>query len=150
MSAAVRASAGRASRPPRLVASFDGVRPVRLAPPPVRHSRVRTTTTAAAAPRAPLPAPPSAGEVVEVECTAFGGRGVCKLPDSGFVIFCERAVPGERLLARVTAVKRGGRSAEAVKLSLVRASPDRIDAPCPHFDRCGGCTWQDLAYPAQL
>ena len=90
--------------------------------------------------------------MVEVECTglAFGGRGVCKLPDSGFVIFCERAVPGERLLARVTAVKRGGRFAEAVKLSLARPSPDRIDAPCPHFDRCGGCTWQDLAYPAQL
>lgn len=89
---------------------------------------------------------------MEVECTglAFGGRGVCKLPDSGFVIFCERAVPGERLLARVTAVKRGGRFAEAVKLSLARPSPDRIDAPCPHFDRCGGCTWQDLAYPAQL
>lgn len=149
----MRASAGRASRPPAPRREFRWC-PTRSsrASPPVRHSRVRTTTTAAAAPRAPLPAPPSAGDVVEVECTglAFGGRGVCKLPDSGFVIFCERAVPGERLLARVTAVKRGGRFAEAVKLSLVRASPDRIDAPCPHFDRCGGCTWQDLAYPAQL
>ena len=149
MSAAMRASAGRASRPSAPRRDFRWC-PTRCS---VRHpSRFRTTTTAAAAPRAPLPAPPSAGDVVEVECTglAFGGRGVCKLPDSGFVIFCERAVPGERLLARVTAVKRGGRFAEAVKLSLVRASPDRIDAPCPHFDRCGGCTWQDLAYPAQL
>ena len=156
MSAAMRASAGRASRPPAPRRDFRWC-PTQVlssrATPPVRHpARFRTTTTAAAAPRAPLPAPPSAGDVVEVECTglAFGGRGVCKLPDSGFVIFCERAVPGERLLARVTAVKRGGRFAEAVKLSLARPSPDRIDAPCPHFDRCGGCTWQDLAYPAQL
>ena len=25
-----------------------------------------------------------------------------------------------------------------------------MDAPCEHYGRCGGCTLQDLAYPAQL
>jgi tRNA/tmRNA/rRNA uracil-C5-methylase (TrmA/RlmC/RlmD family) len=77
------------------------------------------------------------GDEVEVECTslAFGGRGICKLPGSGFVLMCERAVPGERLIARITALKKGGRFAEAVKTSVLAPSPHAVDAPCPHFEQ---------------
>ena len=54
---------------------------------------------------------PKSGDVLTLECTslAFGGRGVCKLP-GGFVVFCDRAVPGETLEARVTSLKGGGAS----------------------------------------
>jgi|MDSW01.2.fsa_nt_gb tRNA/tmRNA/rRNA uracil-C5-methylase (TrmA/RlmC/RlmD family) len=103
----------------------------------------------------PLPAVPLGhvvvGDEVEVECTAvaFGGRGVCKLP-SGFVILCERAVPGEKVHARITATKKGGQYAEAIKVYSVRPSPYAVYAPCPYFDRCGGCTWLDVAYDRQL
>ena len=131
-----------------------GVRP---APSLVRATDDVGTSFASAAAASsssasPRPPPPTEGEVVDVECTAlaFGGRGVCKLPDSGFVLFCERAVPGERVRAEVSRVKKGGRFADAIKLETLRASPARVDPPCPHFHRCGGCTWQDLAYDAQL
>jgi len=33
---------------------------------------------------------------------------------------------------------------------VVRPSPDRVDAPCALLDRCGGCTFGAMAYPAQL
>ncbi|ACO62243.1 predicted protein, partial [Micromonas commoda] len=91
------------------------------------------------------------GDVLTLECTslAFGGRGVCKLP-GGFVVFCDRAVPGETLEARVTSLKGGGRFAEATKVSSISPCEHRTAAPCPHFERCGGCTWQDIAYAHQL
>jgi predicted RNA-binding protein with TRAM domain len=113
------------------------------------------STAAAASPRAASSsssAPPLAvGDEVEVACTAlaFGGRGVCRL-ESGFVLLCDRATPGETVVARVTGVKKGGRFAEAAKVRTSVPSPHAVESPCPHFEKCGGCTWQDVSYAAQL
>lgn len=75
-------------------------------------------------------------------------QGVCKLP-GGFTVFCERALPGERLRARVTAAKKG--FAVARKLEALRQHSHAVEAPCQHFaEGCGGCSLQSLAYAAQL
>lgn len=117
--------------------------------------RAPSTAAASATPRvspSSSSAPPLAvGDEVEVECTAlaFGGRGVCRL-ESGFVLLCDRATPGETVVARVTGVKKGGRFAEAAKVRAVAPSPHAVESPCPHFAECGGCTWQDVSYAAQL
>ena len=73
-------------------------------------------------------------------------------------------IPGERVRiqmrrpvkGRPTERARAASSREpngvefATLVSVLRASPHRVAAPCPHFGPCGGCTWQHIAYPEQL
>jgi 23S rRNA (uracil1939-C5)-methyltransferase len=83
---------------------------------------------------------------VDVESLAYGGNGVARL--DGYVVFVRRGLPGDRVRARVTKVKRN--HAEAVAVDVLAPGPARVDAPCAHFPACGGCRFQDLAYESQL
>ena len=91
-----------------------------------------------------------AGQVVEVTASevAHGGWCVARL-DSGPVVFVRHALPGERVLARVTEVT--SRLLRADVADILAASPDRVEPPCPHAGpgRCGGCDWQHATLPAQ-
>lgn len=75
-----------------------------------------------------------------------GGSGLARI--DGQVVFIPGVCPGEKVEARVTAVKSG--YAEAALEKVLAPSADRIEPPCPVAGRCGGCQWQQLAYPAQL
>jgi len=59
-----------------------------------------------------------------------------------------RTVPGDR--AEIEVVHSGARWARGRLLTLLDEGPDRRSAPCPYFDRCGGCTLQHLRYEGQL
>lgn len=50
---------------------------------------------------------PKRGQKLELVCEslAFKGKGVCKVADTGFVVLCDRALPGERFVGRVTRKK---------------------------------------------
>ena len=74
------------------------------------------------------------------------GAGVGRI--DGFTMFVPYALPGETVRARAVKVQKNyafGRL-ETVELP----SPSRATPPCPHFGRCGGCSWQHLEYAAQL
>src|SRR6184192_4304757 len=83
---------------------------------------------------------------LEIDSLAFGGNGVARL--NGFVVFVRRGLPGDRVRARVTRVKRS--HAEALAVEVLEPGAARVDAPCAHYPACGGCRFQDLAYEAQL
>lgn len=56
-------------------------------------------------------------------------------------------LPGETVRATIVAPFRK----KVARLDeVIEAHPERIEAKCPHFGRCGGCTWQHLTYEAQL
>jgi len=83
---------------------------------------------------------------LNIDSLSFGGKGVARIND--YVIFVKRAIPGDKINARI--IKRKKSYAEAIIESFIDKSNIRIDAPCPHFDYCGGCTWQNLEYQNQL
>jgi tRNA/tmRNA/rRNA uracil-C5-methylase (TrmA/RlmC/RlmD family) len=70
--------------------------------------------------------------------------------DGGQVAFVRHALPGELVRAVVTERRRGYLRADAVE--VLRASPDRVEPPCPYArpGRCGGCDFQHAAPAAQL
>jgi tRNA/tmRNA/rRNA uracil-C5-methylase (TrmA/RlmC/RlmD family) len=90
------------------------------------------------------------GQVIQVTIVdvAHGGWCVAR-PDDGPVVFVRHALPGETIRARITEVTSRLARAEAVE--ILAASPDRVEAPCPHArpGGCGGCDWQHAALPAQ-
>jgi len=83
---------------------------------------------------------------LEVEKVIYGGRGLAYM--NNMAIFVDKAVPGDRITAKVIRVKKN--FAEAKVLEVIEASPNRIIAPCPYSDYCGGCTWQCIEYEKQL
>src|SRR6187551_845665 len=82
---------------------------------------------------------------LQIDSLAYGGNGVARL--NGFVVFVRRGLPGDRVRARVTKVKRG--FAEALATEVLEPSPQRVEAPCAHYPACGGCRFQDLDYAVQ-
>jgi 23S rRNA (uracil1939-C5)-methyltransferase len=93
-------------------------------------------------------APVRIGEELElrIDSLAYGGNGVARR--DGFVVFVRGGLPGDRVQARVTKVKRG--FAEGAATAVLEPGPNRISPPCRHFGTCGGCRFQDLAYDAQI
>lgn len=85
--------------------------------------------------------------VIRIDGIAAGGAGVGRLP-SGVAVFVHRTAPDETVRVRVTEGRK--RWARADLIELIQASPGRRAAPCPHYDRCGGCTLEHLRYEEQL
>jgi tRNA/tmRNA/rRNA uracil-C5-methylase (TrmA/RlmC/RlmD family) len=90
------------------------------------------------------------GQAVEVEVGDVAQGGWCVARPAGLpVVFVRHALPGERVVARVTEVTTRFARADAVE--ILTASQDRVPAPCPNArpGGCGGCDWQHAALPAQ-
>lgn len=84
---------------------------------------------------------------IKIERFANNGKGVGTAPD-GKTVFVTGGVPGEIVLADVTAER--SRFYEAEIRKILTASPDRIEPDCPEQDCCGGCCFRQMAYSAEL
>ena len=65
----------------------------------------------------------------------------------GMAVFVTGALPGERILARITAKKKRYALGETVE--ILSPSPQRVVSSCPERDRCGGCSFSHLDYAGQ-
>lgn len=87
-------------------------------------------------------------QTVVTERMATGGEAVGRLAD-GRVVFVSGAFAGETVQVEISRAKK--RFCHGEVMSVVVASPSRIDPDCQHHvaGECGGCDWKSLDRPAQ-
>ena len=61
-------------------------------------------------------------------------------------LYIAGALAGETV--RVRPPGKRGEGLAAKRVEVIRRSPDRVAAPCRHFDACGGCSVQHLEIAA--
>jgi 23S rRNA (uracil1939-C5)-methyltransferase len=83
-----------------------------------------------------------------IELEQMTPSGECIGRVDGLAVFVAQALPGEQ--AEIEVIHRRRSFARARITHLLRPSPDRVAAPCPHFGVCGGCDWQHIRYEAQV
>ncbi len=84
---------------------------------------------------------------LEIDRIATGGDGVGR-EASGRVVFVHGGLPGDVVLVELVREKKKMAWADIVE--VVRPSPMRVVAPCPHVtEGCGGCDLQHASAQAQ-
>lgn len=74
------------------------------------------------------------------------GKGIGRA--DGIAVFTDGAVPGDRVEAEITKVKKN--YAFAKTLRIIEKSQFRTEPVCEYSSMCGGCTYSCLEYSAQL
>ncbi|AYB46281.1 23S rRNA (uracil(1939)-C(5))-methyltransferase RlmD [Paenibacillus lautus] len=106
----------------------------------------RSGKPAASAALLDLPVAKNDEVVIDIIGMNHDGEGVGRA--DGYTLFVQGALPGEK--ARVKVLKTKKQYGYAKLLELVEQSPNRIAAPCPIYDQCGGCQLQHMNYAGQL
>lgn len=88
------------------------------------------------------------GNLYTIECVDISveGAGIGRI--EGVVVFVPGLLPGEAATVRIVKTQKNYAAGELVELR--KASPNRVEVPCPYFDSCGGCTLMHLSYHAQF
>jgi len=88
------------------------------------------------------------GEKSMVECLRLlsDGSGIGYL--NGIATFVPGLLPGETGEVEVYEAKKKWQRARLV--SVIKRSPERVEAPCSVFDECGGCQLQHTTYEETL
>ncbi|WP_145028353.1 23S rRNA (uracil(1939)-C(5))-methyltransferase RlmD [Paenibacillus sp. Y412MC10] len=111
-----------------------------------RHSRRNPGRRSTPAAIAGLPVAKNDEAVIDIIGMNHDGEGVGRA--EGYTLFVAGALPGEKVRVKVLKTKK--QYGYTKLLDIVQASPDRIAAPCPIYDQCGGCQLQHMDYAAQL
>ena len=75
------------------------------------------------------------------------GNGVGKTED-GIAVFVPLSAVGDELEVRILKTKKTYAFGKIE--NIITPSPSRIEADCPQFSKCGGCTWRHISYDEEL
>ena len=75
----------------------------------------------------------------------YFGRGIGRYNDK--VIFVTKALPSEIL--NIKLIKEKSKFSEGIITNIIKSSDNRINAICPYYDKCGGCTFLHTTYDVE-
>lgn len=83
---------------------------------------------------------------LDINGLSHDGRGIAT--HAGKTLFIHGAMPGEKVLAKIT--KQHRRYSEGKVLEVLTASHDRVAPLCSHYGICGGCSLQHMNMQSQI
>ena len=83
---------------------------------------------------------------IKIEKTEFPSVGISEF--EGKKLYIKGAFPGQTV--KGTVKKKRDTYADVKLVDVLEKAPYVIEAPCPHFGVCGGCSSQNLTYEKQL
>ena len=91
------------------------------------------------------------GVVEKVDFPNKGQVRIEEMTDTGEkkVSYCtvKNVIEGQEVSIFVKKVRKG--KGEGQLKEVTKAAPNQIESKCPHFNDCGGCTYQNLSYEDQ-
>ena len=80
---------------------------------------------------------------IKLEINSFDheGRGIGKYNNK--VVFVPNAIPGE--IVEIEIIKDKKTFSEGKIISYIKKSPKRIEASCPFYNKCGGCSFEHIS-----
>jgi 23S rRNA (uracil1939-C5)-methyltransferase len=93
--------------------------------------------------------------LLSIEKLVYGGDGLARMAGAdgrSLAVFVPFVLPGEKVEAELGQEKAGAARgfARASVSRIVEPSPERVAGACPHFEQCGGCHYQHIAYERQV
>ncbi|KDN52560.1 S-adenosyl-L-methionine-dependent methyltransferase [Tilletiaria anomala UBC 951] len=88
--------------------------------------------------------------VVDVKALGAGGHGLAVAPTNDWIISVPKALPGERVRVTIQSNDRLFSKARVVHFDSKSSELRTAEPFCRYFDQCGGCQYQNMAYPVQL
>lgn len=90
--------------------------------------------------------------LLTIEKLIYGGDGLARTPvdaeGRNMAVFVPFVLPGEHVEVEIAPGKTGFSRGSVSR--LVERSPERVEATCQYFQRCGGCQYQHISYERQL
>lgn len=84
---------------------------------------------------------------VKIECEAGGTPSPCTEFESALTV--KGVLPGQRVRIQVKKNHKGNRQGNLIEILSPSPMENSTDT-CPHFGKCGGCSYQTMSYENQL
>ena len=84
--------------------------------------------------------------LLSIEKAVFGGYGLAFY--NGKAVFVEKAAPDDLVYCDIYAEKKSHAFARIA--GVVSQSGERVEAPCPAFNECGGCCYLCVSYETEI